>query len=172
MVRTLEIEKSVNGKLRESLKFTFTPKAISQQQLLTDCLQDFETELERLAIKLGKTLSPPLSTGDHSSDEASSTVDSQNTSSSKKGKRNARADTDTERLITNLENETQHVSKGIMTLARSIERMKTLMDAGSHLKKTKPKWEHSIATDQPQHYQSHVVELPLSYSYQSSFQEA
>jgi len=133
MVRTLEIEKSVNGKLRESLKFTFTPKAISQQQLLTDCLQDFETELERLAIKLGKTLSPPLSTGDHSSDEASSTVDSQNTSSSKKGKRNARADTDTERLITNLENETQHVSKGIMTLARSIERMKTLMDEDNTL---------------------------------------
>lgn len=135
MVRTLEVEKSMNGKLRESIKFTFTPKALSQQQLLTDCLQDFETELERLAIKLGKTLSPPLSTGDHSSvGETSSNVDSQNTSeSSKKGKRNARADTDTERLITNLESETKHVSKGIMTLARSIERMKTLMNEDNTL---------------------------------------
>ncbi|KAL3797319.1 hypothetical protein ACHAWO_005478 [Cyclotella atomus] len=128
MVRTLEVEKSVNAKLRESIKFTFTPKALSQQQLLSECLKDFEIELERLAAKLGKSLSLPPKDCDA---ESSDNVDSEDVNgSSKKSKRTrgAKADTDTERLISALENETQHVSKGIMSLAGSIERMRTLMD--------------------------------------------
>jgi chromosome segregation ATPase len=134
MVRTLELEKSVSSKLRESIKFTFTPKALSQQQLLTECLKDFEVELERLATKLGKNLSLPRQEGDHpTSGESPANTDSQDqdANGSKKGKRNARAskaDTDTERLISNLEHETQHVSKGIMSLAGSIERLRSLMD--------------------------------------------
>ena len=133
MVRTLEVEKSVSGKLRESIKFTFTPKALSQQQLLTECLKDFELELERLASKLGKTLSlPPQNAEQPSAGEPSSNVNSHDANgSAKKGRKStraAKADTDTERLISNLEHETQTVSKGIMSLASSIERMRSLMD--------------------------------------------
>ena len=133
MVRTLEVEKSVSGKLRESIKFTFTPKALSQQQLLSECLKDFEVELERLATKLGKTLSFTPQIGDTvTAGESSVNADFQNVNeTSKKNKRNARgakSDTDIERLISNLEHETQHVSKGIMSLAGSIERMRSLMD--------------------------------------------
>lgn len=127
MVRALEVEKSVSGKLRESIKLTFTPKALSQQQLLSECLEDFESELDRLARKLGRTLSHPPKDG-HEVDEPASNEDYEDLNGlSKKGKR-TKADADTERLISNLEHETQHVSKGIMTLAGSIERMRSLMD--------------------------------------------
>lgn len=130
MVRTLDAERAVSSKLRESVKFTFTPKALSQQQLLTECLRDFEMELERLAHKTGKTLQP-------STDQAHN-VQSDGTESSgingvaKKSKKNrSKADMDTERLISNLEHETQSVSKGIMQLSSSIERMRSLLGEDS-----------------------------------------
>ena len=129
----MEVEKSVSGKLRESIKFTFTPKALSQQQLLTECLKDFELELERLASKLGKTLSlPPQNSEQPLAGAPYNNVDSHDTNgSTNKGRKNtraAKADSDTERLISNLEHETQTVSKGIMSLASNIERMRSLMD--------------------------------------------
>ncbi|KAL7482267.1 hypothetical protein ACHAW6_007945 [Cyclotella cf. meneghiniana] len=135
MVRTLEVEKSVSGKLRESIKFTFTPKALSQQQLLNECLKDFEVELERLAIKLGKGLVLPPQSGEPEVIDSLSnagTAEYQDVNGTnkkfKKNSRAAKADTDTERLISNLEHETQHVSKGIMSLAGSIERMRSLLN--------------------------------------------
>jgi len=45
--------------------------------------------------------------------------------------RSSKADMDTERLISNLEQETQSVSKGIMALVSSIERMRILLDEGN-----------------------------------------
>jgi chromosome segregation ATPase len=133
MVRTLEVEKSMSGKLRESIKFTFTPKALSQQQLLTECLKDFEVELEKLATKLGKTLPPQSSehalVGESSGTAATDSLDVNGAAKKlKKNTRAAKADNDTERLISNLEHETQHVSKGIMSLAGSIERMRSLIN--------------------------------------------
>jgi len=138
MVRTLEVERAVSGKLRESIKFTFTPKALSQQQLLSECLRDFEAELERLAIKLGKTLRAPSESNNDKDGPSGGPVNNDGgespnvmNGSAKKTKKNARAskaDMDTERLISNLEHETQHVSKGIMSLVGSIERMRSLLD--------------------------------------------
>ncbi|KAL7533625.1 hypothetical protein ACHAWF_004568 [Thalassiosira exigua] len=132
MVRTLEGERAVSSKLRESLKFTFTPKALSQQELLTECLKDFELELERLAAKMGKALLPSSESGEPVnaiSGEATSEING----ASKKSRRTraAKADFDTDRLISNLEQETQHVSKGIMALAGSIERMRSLLSEES-----------------------------------------
>jgi len=130
MVRTLDAERAVSSKLRESVKFTFTPKALSQQQLLTECLRDFEMELERLAHKTGKTLQP-------SSDQAQNAQPDGTESSNingvaKKSKKNrSKADLDTERLISNLEQETQSVSRGIMQLSSSIERMRSLLGEDS-----------------------------------------
>ena len=126
MVRTLEAERAVSSKLRESVKFTFTPKALSQQELLTEALRDFELELERLAHKTGKTLqpSPESSLGV----QPDSTEASDTNGAYRKKKTRSKADMDTERLISNLEQETQSVSKGIMALSGSIERMRSLLN--------------------------------------------
>lgn len=133
MVRTLEAERAVSAKLRESVKFTFTPKALSQQELLTECLRDFESELERLAAKTGKSLHPSTEPGGASRDEstaggASDASDINGSLQKSKKSRATKSDVDTERLISNLEQETQHVSKGIMSLAGDIERMRTLLN--------------------------------------------
>ncbi|KAL7433947.1 hypothetical protein ACHAXH_003719 [Discostella pseudostelligera] len=129
MVRTLEAERAVSAKLRESVKFTFTPKALSQQELLTECLRDFESELERLAAKTGKSLQPSTEPGGNSSTTGGTEATEINGSLQKSKKpRGSKADVDTERLISNLEQETQHVSKGIMALAGDIERMRSLLN--------------------------------------------
>mmetsp|Transcript_3338 Transcript_3338/g.8503 ORF Transcript_3338/g.8503 Transcript_3338/m.8503 type:complete len:897 (+) Transcript_3338:122-2812(+) len=132
MVRTLEVERTVSAKLKESVKFTFTPKSQSQQELLTECLRDFELELEKLAAKMGKTLVPLQSETSEQSHAGPTGGDkiSELSGASRKSKKTRahKADMDTERLISNLEQETQHVSKGIMALAGSIERMRSLLD--------------------------------------------
>lgn len=132
MVRTLEVERAVSGKLRESIKFTFTPKALSQQQLLSECLHDFEMELERLANKLGKTLVSPTESNDNDGVSGEGGSDSSDMNGiakkSKKSTRASKADLDTDHLLSNLEHETQHVSKGIMSLVGSIERMRSLLN--------------------------------------------
>jgi len=127
MVRLLESERSVSAKLRESVKFTLTPKALSQQELLNEALRDFQAELERLAAKTGKTLlpSPEFDAQDLELERADSL---ESKGSRKPRKRTSKADMDTERLISNLEQETQYVSKGIIRLAGSIERMRSLLN--------------------------------------------
>ena len=83
--------------------------------------------MERLAAKTGKTLLP--SSESNEQDVAMERADSSEINGSKKSrKRSSKADMDTERLISNLEQETQHVSKGIIALAGSIERMRSLLN--------------------------------------------
>ncbi len=132
MVRTLESERAVSAKLKEAVKFTLTPKALSQQELLTECLREFDLELERLAIKTGKALQPSAESSDKFRNETTngpeaSDVNGELNSRLKKS-RSSRADVDTERLISNLEQETQHISKGIMALAGNIDRMRSLLN--------------------------------------------
>lgn len=153
MLRKLEAEQAVSEKLRDSIKFTFTPKALSQQQLLNESLEDFETELLKLSRRLGKTLPPKLGpNGDGAADastvgiggnsdipDESSGVKNDdeglfngggNDGSAKKknGKINSRSEFDTTRLLTNLEHETQQVSKEIMALNSAVERLHILLD--------------------------------------------
>ena len=87
--------------------------------------------MDRLSIKLGKALLPPAQTDD--SGPSKNEEEMERTESNGSGKktrrgRAAKADIDTERLISNLEHETQSVSKGIMALVSSIERMRVLLD--------------------------------------------
>eukprot|EP00985_Skeletonema_marinoi_P012951 scaffold6346_cov116-Skeletonema_marinoi.AAC.7 len=134
MMRTLEVEKGVSEKLRESMKFTFAPKAQSQQQLLSECLRDLEQELDRLSIKLGKSLPPQSQTDDSGpskNEEGMERTESNGSGKKTRRGRASKADMDTERLISNLEQETQSVSKGIMALVSSIERMRILLDEGN-----------------------------------------
>jgi chromosome segregation ATPase len=136
VLRTLEAERELTAKLRDSLKFTFTPKALSQQQLLHEGLQDFETQLQKLATRLGRTL-PPMpdsdqsassDTGDHTG-LVSDAVDLVVNGGGDDAGRLSRTDAEIQRLIAKLEYETQRVSQGIMALSGSIDRMHLILDA-------------------------------------------
>mmetsp|Transcript_14406 Transcript_14406/g.21826 ORF Transcript_14406/g.21826 Transcript_14406/m.21826 type:complete len:632 (+) Transcript_14406:215-2110(+) len=133
MLRKLEAEQCVSEKLRDSIKFTFTPKALSQQQLLCESLDDLERELLKLSRKLGKPLPARTTSGSHEAAEgqesATSGGNSENSSNGKKNvKANTRSEWDTTRLLSNLEHETQLVSKEIMALNSSVERLHMLLD--------------------------------------------
>lgn len=131
MVRTLETERAASAKLKEAVKFTLTPKALSQQELLTECLRDFEIELERLAAKIGKDLQPLEKTNsvcEIASSNGMDAVENHDIPMKPKKSRASKTDVDTERLLSNLEHETQHVSKKIMALAGDIERMRWLLN--------------------------------------------
>jgi len=159
VVRKLEAEQAVSEKLRDSVKFTFTPKALSQQQLLNEILHDFELELLKLSSRLGKPLPLTDSTsnpsysngfdgnvsentnGSHANNEGdvavmnidNSTSSGTGTSGGMKrsGGRINRSEWDTARLLTNLENETQMVSKCIMSLTGAVEQLHgLLLDSG------------------------------------------
>ena len=129
VLRSLEMEKEMSSKLRDSVKFTFTPKALSQQQLLRESLQELESELNRLSLRLGRPLLPPPRSSDQlfTLDESSHDANSLDSPSSSGG-RKTRSEIDTQHLLANLEDETQRVSQGIMALGSSIERFHQLLD--------------------------------------------
>ena len=140
ILRKLEAEQTVSGKLRDSVKFTFTPKALSQQELLNESLQEFESELQKLSRRLGKTLQPSthhayqdfgVNSGsfDTNNEEGGAASNSNSSSgSSLKKKVNSRSEWDTSRLLSSLEDETQQVSKGIMAFGNAVERLHALLD--------------------------------------------
>ncbi|GAX19848.1 hypothetical protein FisN_11Lh279 [Fistulifera solaris] len=117
VLRSLENEKKLTARLRDTIKFTFTPKALSQQKLLQENLDDFESQLQKLAQRLGKPIPPPTSTIlDSSETEAGNDNDTS-------------SDTDIERLIAKLDRETQAVSQCIMELSGNLERMHLVLDS-------------------------------------------
>lgn len=138
ILRTLEAERSVSGKLRDSIKFTFTPKALSQQQLLTESLKDFEIELKKLSLRFGKSLPPssyPFLGGEAASgggafglETNSKDSDLTGKESSQSKRRPTKSDWDSQRLLASLEGETQKVSQGIMALQSGVERLHVLLD--------------------------------------------
>jgi chromosome segregation ATPase len=137
VLRTLEFEREVTARLRDSLKFSFTPKALSQQQLLSEGLRDFEAQLQKLALRLGRPL-PGAADGDASNNSDGGDLgdpalypdpaDVAN-GASDDAVLPARTDAEIQRLIAKLEHETQRVSRGIMALSGNIERMHLLLDA-------------------------------------------
>jgi len=136
VLRTLELEKEVSEKLRDSIKFTFTPKALSQQQLLKESLDELESELNRLSRRLGRPLLPvPDQMSLEGTSISQSDVDSaggsngmEEGSSPKVNSKKSRSEIDTQHLLSNLEDETQRVSQCIMALGSSIERFHQLLD--------------------------------------------
>lgn len=136
VLRTLEGEREVCSKLRDSLKFTFTPKALSQQQLLKESLQELEAELQNLSRRMGKPYLPPtdspnlFSTDDASDGQAAGVLghDANEDSDDKESVLRNRSAIESDHLISNLENETQRVSQCIMALTSSIERMHVLLE--------------------------------------------
>jgi len=138
ILRKLEAEQAVSSKLRDGVKFTFTPKALSQQQLMNESLQDLESELSKLARRLGKTLLPSShSTSMAYGGEVSTNEDNKNSGveedqvengNAGRKKANSRSEWDTTRLLSTLEDETQQVSKSIMAFSGSVERLRGLLD--------------------------------------------
>ena len=123
VLRTLEAEREVSARLRDAIKFTFTPKALSQQQLLKENLEEFENELMRLSRRFGKPL-PPVSGGGLDASERS------HSNAADEGSAEAnRTDGDIQKLVGKLDHETQGVSQYIMTLTGEIEKLHMLIDA-------------------------------------------
>ena len=128
----LETEREVNSRLRETIRDTFTPKALSQQQLIQEALDDFESGLQKLATRLRRQLTPPptnghftdLSNGEPGMNGASFDHEVSNDSP---GKSNL-SDINTTRVLAKLENETQRVSQSIVTFSTSVERMHALLE--------------------------------------------
>lgn len=140
ILRKLETEQAVSAKLRDSVKFTFTPKALSQQQLLNENLQDFESQLLKLSRRLGKALPPSLNRIENEDDshgygddrqigmdDANGDNEDENVASQGK-KKISRSEWDTSRLVSTLDHETQKVSKAIMSFSNAVERMQSLLD--------------------------------------------
>lgn len=125
VLETLEAEREVTSKLQDSIKFTFTPKALSQQQILKENLRDFEHELIRLSQRLGKPLPPshdtPAETFALQNDDED--VDSEGGTSG----RRSRSQIDANHLLSNLEDETQRVSQCIMAMTANVERLHVLI---------------------------------------------
>jgi hypothetical protein len=132
ILRTLECEREVSSKLRDSLKFTFTPKALSQQQLLKESLKDLDSELEKLSRRLGRPLPPSIDSpalfADDDETEAEPAALAEGVAEEGGDGSLNRSEIDSNHLISNLENETQRVSQCIMALTSSIERMHVVLD--------------------------------------------
>merc|ERR1711862_488078 len=109
ILRKLEAEQAVTNQLKDVIKCTFVPKALSQQQLLAegnallmDCIH-----------KINFTSNPVMpNPGEPATDHTSS----KNTLSNNM------------RLISNLETETQKVSQNIMLLLSSVEHLQYLLN--------------------------------------------
>jgi hypothetical protein len=133
VLRTLEVERDVSNKLRDSIKFTFTPKALSQQQLLKESLEEFEAQLLKLSQRLGKPLPPPANAnGDASMNDLSDSAGGTDVDIVEVNGDGKRSEADMNRLIAKLEYETQHVSQCIMALTGGVERMNVLLDASGN----------------------------------------
>ena len=138
----LEAERSVNSRLQESIKMTFTPKALSQQQTIHEAMDDFEGALQKLSTRIGRPLPPTFSNDPNAFSDKDSLVggsselqDSENDDtidndeSSNQGTVTL-SEINTNRAVQKLENETQRVSQNIMKFSASIERMHSLLDGG------------------------------------------
>jgi len=130
VLKKLEMEQGVSGKLRDGLKFTFLPKALSQQQLVQESIEAMDAEIDALAKKTGK-VAPGTSldvleflnpNSTHSKSSASSSASASSSSPAKN-----KLESDANRLISNLEHETQRVSQGIMALQSTLERLHFLI---------------------------------------------
>ncbi|MGK3752344.1 MAG: hypothetical protein ACI8RD_004648 [Bacillariaceae sp.] len=142
----LEAERAVNIRLQESIKMTFTPKALSQQQTIQEALDDFEGALQKLSTRLGRPLAPNINdsmmgsssvdnqslnddgsiginsmngTGEGDDDEEGSNISSGTVTLS---------EINTNRAVQKLENETQRVSRNVLAFSSSVERMNGLLD--------------------------------------------
>jgi hypothetical protein len=115
VLRTLEAERELTNRLRDNIKYTFTPKSLSQQQLIHEALEEFENQLLKLAQRLSVPLPP-----------TSNSVSPMDLSDGVPGIETATLDDD----VAKLDHETQRVSQSIMSLSDNVERLRVMLDMG------------------------------------------
>ena len=128
VLKKLETEQAISAQLRDAIKFTFTPKALSQQQLLQEGLSELETEIVRLSKRLGKPTIMNNSNQTSVDTDGTTTTSTNGTTPLKGSRRKSRLEVDISRLLATLENETQKVSKGIMAFSVCVEQMHRMLD--------------------------------------------
>jgi len=136
----LEAERAVNSGLQESIKMTFTPKALSQQQTIQEALHEFEGALQKLSARVGRPLPPNVSNNssnafsdNQSLDDGSIVLNSTNDGEADEDEGNGSgtislSEINANRAVQKLENETQRVSRNILNFSTSVERMHNLLD--------------------------------------------
>lgn len=135
----LEAERSVNTRLQESIKMTFTPKALSQQQTIQEALDDFEAALQKLSLRIGRPLPPTFSNDPNVfadnvdmgvSSDMNEGISSETADDSSKQGTVTLSEISSNKAVQKLENETQRVSQNIVKFSANIERMHNLLDGG------------------------------------------
>jgi len=128
----LEAERAVNSRLQESIKMTFTPKALSQQQTIREALDDFEAALQKLSTRIGRPV-PPSFTNDPDEfvddDGLNGTDTAENDDGNKQGTVTL-SEINSNRAVQKLDTETKRVSQNIVQFSANIERMHSLLDGG------------------------------------------
>lgn len=116
VLRTLETERQITSLLKESFKFKLTPKVLNQQESLNDGLAEFEHQLLKLAIRLGKP---------SNSDSFNVCKPFQFTAGGDNGHQ---PDSDSIFLIAKLEHEIQGVSDIIKRFLTNVNSLRDLID--------------------------------------------
>jgi hypothetical protein len=127
VLRALEIERSVTAKICEKIKFSLTPRLLTQQQAVKAILEECVALLEKLSIRFGKPF--PTFYIELTSDEADSS-DANNGFHSKNMTSSIGEDaihSDVNPLIEKLENESQSLSGIISSVALNIDRLHMLV---------------------------------------------
>jgi hypothetical protein len=126
LLRQLESEKEVSNRLRDGMRVTFTTKALSQQQTMSDALDAFEGALQRLALRLNRSVPQRNATGS-SSNEQQAPHDGSNAENSTSLQLGF-SDASTSLLLNKLETETQRVSDYVVAFVENVDRMNVLVD--------------------------------------------
>eukprot|EP00814_Leptocylindrus_danicus_P000461 CAMPEP_0116031734 /NCGR_PEP_ID=MMETSP0321-20121206/17733_1 /TAXON_ID=163516 /ORGANISM="Leptocylindrus danicus var. danicus, Strain B650" /LENGTH=953 /DNA_ID=CAMNT_0003507001 /DNA_START=100 /DNA_END=2962 /DNA_ORIENTATION=+ len=136
LLRSLEVERAISSKLQHELKFTLLPKALSQQELLSESLKVLEGDLELLTrTKFVNQVSQQYTNGGDSYDDTDGKFEhSEDIEHSNGNDANQNETTSTVpkqqaeylRLLNNLEDESKKVSLGILALTSNVDRLHEL----------------------------------------------
>lgn len=120
VIAQLESEKDVNSRLRDYIKSTILPRAISQQQSMRENISDYQSSFEKMATRLGRELPPP-SQRNTNSQEMMVTSSAENIQQTF-----LVSDINTARILSKVEEEMQRVTQHINdsnAIARQLNQM-------------------------------------------------
>lgn len=131
LLRSLEAEKTISSRLKHEVKYTLLPKALSQQELLSESLHTLQGDLEFLTrtkfsaqAAMDENMSSQKSGNGFGADE-NDDIDSNSDAPKNSGKTEAKLEKRPEyiRLIDDLETESKKVSMGILALTTNVDKL-------------------------------------------------
>jgi DNA repair exonuclease SbcCD ATPase subunit len=129
VLQALENERGLTAKICDKIKFSFTPRLLTQQQAVKEILEELVASLEKLAIRFGKPLpthSTELTNDEDASYDANNDFHSKNLTSSI-GEDPVHSDVGP--LLEKFESESQNLSGAISSVAMNIDRLHMLVQA-------------------------------------------